>query len=99
VFGSIISSPRGNLSLHKVIHLAQVYLENASKSTDPDIRLVLCHDVEVSLTQAKKSAKRTENKDMRQEIGTVFIQLGGLLEHHGHAKEAQAFYNKSAKLG
>ncbi|KAK3824946.1 MAG: WD40-repeat-containing domain protein [Benniella sp.] len=37
VFGSIISSPRGKLSLQQVLNLANVYLENASKATDPDI--------------------------------------------------------------
>jgi hypothetical protein len=99
VFGSIISSPRGNLSLQQVIHLANVYLENAAKSTDPDILLVLCHDVEVSLFQAKKAAKNTEDKAMRYGIATVYIGLGDLLDHHGHGNEAKAFYKKSDKLG
>ncbi|KAK3816625.1 MAG: WD40-repeat-containing domain protein [Benniella sp.] len=99
VFGSVISSPRGNLSLQQVIHLANVYLENASKSTDPDIRLVLCHDAEISLSQAKKAAKYTEDKAMREGIASVYDGLGELLEHDGHGNEAQAFYKKSEKLG
>ncbi|KAF9351029.1 hypothetical protein BGX34_000851, partial [Mortierella sp. NVP85] len=99
VFGSIISSPRGNLSLQQIIHLAHVYLENAAISTDPDILLVLCHDVEVSLSQAKKAAKNTGDKAMRDGITTVYMALGDLLDHHGHENEAQAFYKKSDKLG
>ncbi|KAF9362919.1 hypothetical protein BGX34_005257, partial [Mortierella sp. NVP85] len=99
MFGSVISSPRGNLSLQQVIYLANVYLENASKSTDPDIRLVLCHDAEISLNQAKKAAKHTEDKAMREGIAAIYSELGELMSHDGHGNEAQAFYNKSEKLG
>jgi hypothetical protein len=98
-FGSVISSPRGSLSLQQVIDLASLYLENAAKSTDPDILLVLCHDAEVSLSQAKKVAKNKEDKTMRYGIATVYTGLGSLLDHHGHGKEAQAFYKKSEKMG
>jgi hypothetical protein len=99
VFGSVISSSRGNLSLQQAIHLANVYLESASKSTDLDILLVLCHDAEVSLSQVKKAAKITENKAMREGVATVYIRLGDLLGHHGHGNEAQAFYKKSDRFG
>jgi hypothetical protein len=99
VFGSIISSPRGSLSLQKIISLANVYLENASKSSDPEILLVLCHDAEVSLAQARKTAKNTEDKAMREGIATVYIGLGDLLDSQGHRNEAQAFYKKSEKWG
>jgi hypothetical protein len=61
--------------------------------------LVLCHDAEISLSQAKKAAKRTENKAMREGIAAVYSGLGELLEHDGHGNEAQAFYKKSGKLG
>jgi len=99
VFGSVISSPKGSLSLQKIINLANVYLENACKSTDPEILLVLCHDAEVSLTQARKTARNTENKAMREGIATLYIGLGDLLDSHGHRNEAQAFYKKSEKWG
>jgi len=99
VFGSVISSPRGSLSLQQVLNLANLYLENACKSTDPNILLVLCHDVEVSLSHAKKAGKNTENKAMREGIATVYTGLGELLERQGHASEAQAFYKKSVKWG
>jgi hypothetical protein len=99
VFGSVISSPRGNLSLQKALDLANLYLDNACKSTDPEIILVLCHDTEVSLSQAKRAGKHVEDKAMRQGIATVYIELGDLLDSHGHRDEAQTFYKKSEKWG
>jgi hypothetical protein len=96
VFGNIISSPRASLSLQQVLHLANVYLENARKESDPDIALVLCYDTEVSL---KKAAKHTEDKGMREGIASIYIGLGELLSTQDHRDEAQAFYKKSEKWG
>jgi len=81
VFGSIISSPRGSLSLQQVLDLASIYLENARKTQDPNIALVLCHDTEVSLSQVKRVAKHTDDKAMREGMATVYIELGELLEN------------------
>jgi hypothetical protein len=78
VFGSIISSPRGNLSLQQVLDLANIYLANARSTLDPNIALVLCHDTEVSLSHVKRAAKHTEDKAMREGIATVYIGLGEL---------------------
>jgi hypothetical protein len=99
VFGSVISSPRGSLSLQKALDLANLYLENARKSTDPEIILVLCHDTEVSLSQAKRAAKQTEDKSMDDMIATVYLGLGGLLDNQGRQVEAKAFHKKSEKWG
>ncbi|KAK3828964.1 MAG: WD40-repeat-containing domain protein [Benniella sp.] len=99
VFGSIISSPRGSLSLQKVIELANIYLESARGTADPNLALVLCHDTEVSLSHVKRAAKHTDDKAMRNGIATVYIGLGELLEIKGHQDEAQAFYKKSEKWG
>ncbi|KAK3813183.1 MAG: WD40-repeat-containing domain protein [Benniella sp.] len=99
VFGSIIASPRGNLSLQQTLDLANLYLENASKSKDPDITLVLCHDTEVSLTHVKKAAKVNDDESMHERIATVYVSLGNLLDSNGHRDEAQAFYKKSGKWG
>ncbi|KAF9355583.1 hypothetical protein BGX34_010399, partial [Mortierella sp. NVP85] len=97
VLGSIISSPRGNLSSQQVIDLANIYLENASKSTDPEIVLVLCHDTEVSLAHVKKATKN--KKIMAERIAAVYVGLGDVLRGQGHRDEAQAFYEKSEKWG
>ncbi|KAK3816653.1 MAG: hypothetical protein J3Q66DRAFT_441040 [Benniella sp.] len=99
VFGSVISSPRGNLSFEQVIHLTNIYLENAAKSTDPEIVLVLCHDTEVSLAHVKKAAKNNNDKTMSERIAAVYVDLGDVLDDQGHRDEAQAFYKKSEKWG
>jgi hypothetical protein len=100
VFGNVISSPRGSLSLQQALDLANIYLENARKTQDPKLALVLCHDTEVSLSRVKKAAKHVENKIMHEGVATVYIGLGYLLNDQGHRdKEAQAFYKKSEKWG
>ncbi|KAF9347553.1 hypothetical protein BGX34_003025, partial [Mortierella sp. NVP85] len=98
-FGGIVSSPRAYLSAHQALKLANVYLENANIADDSDILLVLCHDTEVSLSQAKKAIKHAENQPLVCEIATVYIGLGKLLERRGHEAEAQASYKKAEKLG
>ena len=80
LFGNIISSPRGSLSLRQTLKLVNVYLENASKEQDPDVALVLCHDTEVSLSQAKKLAKRVKNQAIHKDIGVAYNELGKILD-------------------
>jgi hypothetical protein len=98
-FGNIISSPRGSLSLQQVLDLANIYLENARKTTDPSVALVLCHDTETSLSHVKRAAKNTDDKAIREGIATIYNGLGELLNTQGHRDEAQAFYKKSEKWG
>ncbi|KAG0214104.1 hypothetical protein BGX31_001152, partial [Mortierella sp. GBA43] len=100
VFGSVISSARGNLSLQQQLDLASAYLDTACKATDSDIVLVLCHDTETVLTQVKKAAKTKQHQqdmNMRERIAMVFVNLGDLLEKQGHQEEAQAFFKKSER--
>ncbi|KAF9350163.1 hypothetical protein BGX34_001378 [Mortierella sp. NVP85] len=99
VFGSIISSPRGSLSLQQALDLTNIYLENARNTRDPTIALVLCHDTEVSLSHVKRAAKYTGDKTMREGIATAYIELGDLLDKQGHRDEAQIFRKKSEKWG
>jgi hypothetical protein len=99
LFGSIISSPRDILSPVQALELANVYLENASKARDPYVAMVLCHDTEVSLSQAARGSKRIEVQVVRKGIATAYDNLGRLLDSHGHHDEAQAFYKKAGKLG
>jgi hypothetical protein len=75
--------------LQQALDLTNLYLENASNSTDPDIRLV----------HVKKAAKRNDDKAMHERIGAAYIDLGDLLDTNGHQEEAQAFYKKSLKWG
>ncbi|KAF9347048.1 hypothetical protein BGX34_003442, partial [Mortierella sp. NVP85] len=99
LFGSIISSPRDILLPTQALELANIYLENARKATDPYIALVLCHDTEVSLSQAKGASKRHELQVVREGVSTAYVKLGRLLDAHGRRDEAQACYRKGEKLG
>ncbi|KAF9343456.1 hypothetical protein BGX34_006731, partial [Mortierella sp. NVP85] len=99
VFGHIVSSPRGTLSLQQSLELAKIYLANASQAQDADIALVLCHDAEVSLTQARKGVRHSENVTMREGIAHAYITLGQVLNSRGHESEARASYKKAEKWG
>ncbi|KAK3807695.1 MAG: WD40-repeat-containing domain protein [Benniella sp.] len=78
------------------LELANIYLDHAEKAQDPDIALVLCHDAEVSLFQAKRAAKHGDDLAVRQGIATAYIELGRALELRGHRNEAQAIFKKAA---
>ncbi|KAF9348605.1 hypothetical protein BGX34_002385, partial [Mortierella sp. NVP85] len=99
VFGGIVSSPLAYLSAHQALELANVYLENANNASDTNISLVLCHDTEVSLSQARKAIKYSENHTLVDGIAAAYTDLGKLLERRGHGTEAQASYKKAEKLG
>ncbi|KAF9349134.1 hypothetical protein BGX34_002018, partial [Mortierella sp. NVP85] len=100
VFGSsVISSPRGNLSLQQALELTNIYLEHAGKVHDVGIVLVLCHDTEASLLQAGKTLKHALDKKMRLEVANGYIKLGRVLAIRGYLSEAGEFYKKAEKLG
>ncbi|KAF9346793.1 hypothetical protein BGX34_003611, partial [Mortierella sp. NVP85] len=95
----VFAGPRGSLSSQQTLELANVYLEGAFNATDSDIALVLCHDTEVSLSQAKKSAKQDKNPTVNEGIATAYIGLGKLLESLHQLTGAQANFKKAEKLG
>jgi hypothetical protein len=97
VFGSVLSSALGNLSHQKALELANIYLDHVEKTRDADIVMVLCHDTEASLHQARKTARH--NKTMQHKTATVYIRLGRVLAIQRYPKQAQAFYSKAEKLG
>ncbi|KAI8357936.1 hypothetical protein B0O80DRAFT_485085 [Mortierella sp. GBAus27b] len=99
MYSHIISSPRGHLTLHQSLQLANFFLEHAAKTQDSDIALVLCHETEVSLSQTKKAARHTDDTTAQHGIGTAYIGLGKILEGRGLQKEAKAIYKKAEKLG
>jgi hypothetical protein len=99
LFGGIISSPRDILTPVQALELANVYLENAFKATDPYVALILGHDTEVSLSQAKGASKRYELQVVREGVATAYVKLGKLLDTHGRHDEAQACYKKGEKHG
>jgi hypothetical protein len=98
VFTPFITSPRSSLSLRQTVDLAKEYLKVATNINDPDIALVLCHDTEVSLHQARKTVKRAD-QFMINEIGATYVDLGNFLERQGRGNEAKVSYRKAEKLG
>ncbi|KAF9928472.1 hypothetical protein BGZ65_006256, partial [Modicella reniformis] len=100
VFGSIFSSLRSNLSPQQLLGLANAYLETANRVIDLNIVLVLCHDTELSLSQARKDSKRDmEQQSVHEEIATTYISLGKVLDSRGRSTEAQASFEKAKKMG
>jgi len=98
LFGTIIPSQRDILTPMQTLELANIYLDNARKTTDPYIALVLYHDTEVSLSAAVRGSKRLKVPVVREGIATAYVQLGWLLKSRRLHEEADAFYKKAEKL-
>ncbi|KAF9974257.1 hypothetical protein BGZ65_008830, partial [Modicella reniformis] len=68
--------------------------------------MVLCHDAESALSQAKSATKKypihpndARGKALSKEISAAYIDLGKLLDGHGYRVEAQAILKKTEKWG
>ncbi|KAG0227774.1 hypothetical protein BGX31_006852 [Mortierella sp. GBA43] len=99
MFRGIVSSQREVLSSTQALELANIYLENACKVDEVVIALVLCHDAEISLTQARKAVGNGDDPTSRSGIATAYIELGKALDTRGLQHEAQASYKKAKKWG
>ncbi|KAK3806074.1 MAG: hypothetical protein J3Q66DRAFT_422177 [Benniella sp.] len=99
LFGTIISSQRDILTPLQTLELANIYLDNARKSTDPYITLALCHDTEVTLSQVARGSKRLKVPVVRQGIAAAYVQLGSLLKSRSLHDDADTFYKKAEKMG
>jgi hypothetical protein len=106
LFRSIIPAPKGHLTPQQVQQLTDTYFENAFKAIDHDVILVLCHNAETILSQAKGTTRKasgapTDNEDqtMREVIAAAYLNIGKLLENQGYQTEAQTFFKKSEKWG
>jgi len=93
------SSSIEDLQLQKALALTDLYLENLSKTTDPEIFTVLCYHAEDSLSQVKKAVKHNGDKAMHDRIADTYVYFSDLLDTNGHRREAQVFYEKSVKWG
>ncbi|KAG0220885.1 hypothetical protein BGX31_010414 [Mortierella sp. GBA43] len=102
---TIVPSPKGALSLHDVLQLTNIYLENASRANNNNVALVLCQNAEAALSQMRSSSKKppTSSSDNEQathgDVAAAYYNLGRLLEHHGYRDEAEAFHKKCKKWG
>jgi hypothetical protein len=79
--------------------LANTYLASAQSTKDLSIAMVLCHDTEVSLSQAKKTAKHAAVHTIRDRVAIAYIELVNVLDGHGKQDDAQTSYKKAEKLG
>ncbi|KAF9358386.1 hypothetical protein BGX34_008952 [Mortierella sp. NVP85] len=101
VFGNIVPSHLNALSLEQALELSNIYLENAYRTTDNDIALVLCHETKVALSQAKSANKKypahpndVKHQGLRKRMAAAYIDLSKLLERRGHQGEARAIFRK-----
>ncbi|KAG0221029.1 WD domain protein, partial [Mortierella sp. GBA43] len=83
----------------QALELAKVYLENACSTTDTDIALALCQDVETSLLKSEHDAKPSQDHLVLKAIGTEYARLANLLRGLGRQDEAQASQRKAEELG
>ncbi|KAG0196764.1 hypothetical protein BGX31_005177, partial [Mortierella sp. GBA43] len=103
---SIVPTPKNALSLKQALEISNLYLEGAYKTQDNDIALTLCHDAEMSLSQAKAAYKKAwlgpndnEYHVVRHGLATAYIDLGIRLERQGYRVQAQDICKKAEKWG
>ncbi|KAG0227431.1 hypothetical protein BGX31_007005 [Mortierella sp. GBA43] len=106
MFRNIVPSHLSSLSLQQALELTNVYLENAYRTKDLDVALVLCHEAEAALTQAKTAHKKypahssdTGYQHLREGLAAAYIDLGKYLDRRGYQKEGTAICKKAEKWG
>ncbi|KAG0211331.1 hypothetical protein BGX31_001697, partial [Mortierella sp. GBA43] len=106
VFHNIVPSHLSTLSLQQALELTHVYLENAYRTKDPDVAMVLCRDAEIALSQAKRATKKhpanpndTMYQSLRDGVATAYIDLGRYLDRRGYQSEATNICKKAEKWG
>ncbi|KAG0234726.1 hypothetical protein BGX31_004465 [Mortierella sp. GBA43] len=105
-FRSTVPSHIGALSLQQALELSNIYLKNAYRTKDHGVSLVLCHDAEAALSQAKSANKKYHGhpndagyQALREGVAAAYIDLGKLMEVQGYQDEAQTIYKKAEKWG
>jgi hypothetical protein len=106
VFRNIVPSHLSALSLQQSLELTNMYLANAYSTKDNDLALVLCHDAEIALSQAKSASKEypahpkdTRYQMLREGVAAAFIDLGRLMERQGYQEKARTICKKAEKWG
>ncbi|KAG0366091.1 hypothetical protein BGZ54_005823, partial [Gamsiella multidivaricata] len=100
------SSSRKALSLQRGLEIANLHLDNARKTKDPEIALALCNDAEAALSRMKRAAKKTlklplsdEDQALRDRFAGACLEHANLLESFGYIKMAQVSYKRAEKWG
>ncbi|KAF9988783.1 hypothetical protein BGZ65_001256, partial [Modicella reniformis] len=91
------------LSTPQILELAGYHMENARKTEDDKLRLVLCENAESDLSRVRKvvnwAPKYRDNQELRRKVADAFFKLGDLQLHLGQTEKAEASHKKAKKCG
>ncbi|KAI8602910.1 hypothetical protein EDD21DRAFT_352310 [Dissophora ornata] len=103
MFRNVFSS---SLSVQQALELANLHLENAHNTKDPELVLTCCNYAETTLSRMKTVAKKTvisssraDHQALRSDVAAAFFEHGKLLDSLGNHTKAQASYKKAEKWG
>jgi hypothetical protein len=106
MFRSGASSLRNHLSPQQSLELANLYLENAHRTKDPEIVLEWCSVTEAELFRTKGASKKAlsppmqdDNRALREGMATALSNLGKLQDSLGQSEKAQASYRRAEQWG
>ncbi|KAG0352492.1 hypothetical protein BGZ54_002755, partial [Gamsiella multidivaricata] len=102
MFDRTFSSPRNALSPQMELELTNIYVENARKTKDREIALVLCDDAEAALSRMKRAVKKTltsplsvGDQALRDGFAGACLKHASLLESLGYSEMAQVSYKRA----
>ncbi|KAG0006803.1 hypothetical protein BGZ65_003452 [Modicella reniformis] len=89
MFGNLWSS-KGSLTAQRAYELANVYRENARKTQDQELAVVLCDNADIALGRMKKADKKIllnpplreeeSKRKLRENIAELYLEIGKLLD-------------------
>ncbi|KAI8598725.1 hypothetical protein EDD21DRAFT_356115 [Dissophora ornata] len=94
------------LSPQQALELANLHLENALTTKDPELALKCCDYAEAALSRMKRPAKkivmsslRADDLALRDGIAAAYSEIGKLLISLGNSAKAQVSNKKAEKWG
>ncbi|KAI8355925.1 hypothetical protein B0O80DRAFT_425583 [Mortierella sp. GBAus27b] len=102
----ITTFSRGIHSPQQGLGIANICLENARKTKDPELALELCGDADEVIAQVTKAMKRSttslnhsDDQGIREELATAYVELGRLQDGLGQGDKARANIKNSESWG
>jgi predicted signal transduction protein with EAL and GGDEF domain len=96
----IAPAPKNAFSSEQTLELCDIYLDNADKTKDDGIALVLCHHAEIALSRIKNANKKVndaEYQELRGKMADAYNRLSIRLKLLGFPDESEAFLKKAEK--
>ncbi|KAG0012653.1 hypothetical protein BGZ80_011600 [Entomortierella chlamydospora] len=95
------SSSASKLSLEDVLELANKYIENARKDSDPKEALEHSNNAKALMKDAEKifATKKVKDSILSKDIANAYHEHGKLLDELGHHDKAQKSHAKAEKWG